>query len=152
MRLDDRLKTALAAYKAGDVAGGDKARAQISDLARKIDTLAANQQETLASWVKDARAYGDSPREKADYTTQAKAIVTIWGGTGHLSDYASRAWSGLYADYYMPRWQMMLEDARAAALAHRPLNEAAAIARIRAWEEQWVANGQSYPHAAPADP
>lgn len=152
MRLDDRLKAALAAYKAGDVAGGDKARAQISDLARKIDTLAANQQETLASWVKDARAYGDTPQEKADYATQAKAIVTIWGGTGHLSDYASRAWSGLYADYYLPRWQMMLEDARAAALAHRPLDEAAAIARIRAWEEQWVANGKDYAHAAPTDP
>ena len=102
--------------------------------------------------MKDARAYGDTPQEKADYATQAKAIVTIWGGTGHLSDYASRAWSGLYADYYLPRWQMMLEDARAAALAHRPLDEAAAIARIRAWEEQWVANGKDYAHAAPTDP
>jgi alpha-N-acetylglucosaminidase len=148
MMLDDRLKAALAAYKAGDVAMGDKARAQVESLARKTDTLAANQQETMASWV-DARAYGDTPREKAEFATQAKAIVTIWGGTGHLSDYASRAWSGLYADYYLPRWQMMLDDARAAALTHKPFDEAASIARIRVWEEKWVANGQSYAHAAP---
>ena len=152
MVLDEHLKAALAAYQAGDLAKGDAERAQVEGLARRIDALAAGQQETLASWVADARAYGDSAREKADYATQAKAIVTIWGGTGHLSDYASRAWSGLYADYYLPRWQMLLSDQREAAASGHKLDEAASIARIRAWEEQWVGNGQSYRHAAPANP
>jgi len=121
-------------------------------LAQQIDAISANQQETLASWVADARAYGDTPAQKAEYARHAKAIVTIWGGTGHLSDYASRAWAGLYAGYYLPRWQMMLEAQRAAALSHQKIDEAATIARIRDWERQWVEHGRVDPTPPPSRP
>jgi len=152
MALDDRLIAATKAYQAGDVAAGDKARAAMEHLAQQIDAISANQQETLASWVADARAYGDTPAQKAEYARHAKAIVTIWGGTGHLSDYASRAWAGLYAGYYLPRWQMMLEAQRAAALSHQKIDEAATIARIRDWERQWVEHGRVDPTPPPSRP
>jgi len=152
LALDDRLKAALVAYRDGDLAAGDRARAGVETLARHIDALAANQQETLASWVGDARTYGDTPAEKVANARAARAVVTVWGGTGHLSDYASRAWAGLYADYYLPRWQMLLADLRAARAAGSPFDEAASLARIRAFENSWVADAPLRATPPPAQP
>jgi alpha-N-acetylglucosaminidase len=152
LMLDARLKAALAAYGAGDVAAGDRARAGMVRLALQIDHLAGNQQETLGTWIADARAQGDSPAEKAHFAQDAKAVVTIWGGQGHLSDYASRAWQGLYAGYDLPRWQMLLAARRAAALAHRPFDEPATQAAIRQWEQAWVTDGRLWPRRRPTAP
>lgn len=150
--LDARLKETLAAYRSGDIAKGDRARTAMAALALRIDHLAGNQQETLGSWIADARASGDTPAEKARFAQEAKAIVTVWGGQGHLSDYASRAWQGLYAGYYLPRWQIYLDAQRAAALAHRPLDEAATQTRVLAWEQQWLQDGRNWPRQRPAAP
>ncbi|MBT0669193.1 alpha-N-acetylglucosaminidase C-terminal domain-containing protein [Novosphingobium profundi] len=152
LRLDDLLKATLAAYQSGDLARGDASRARLVRLARLVDRLAGNQQETLGSWIADARAYGDTPQEKDRYAQDAKALVTIWGGKGHLSDYASRAWQGLYAGYYLPRWQQFLDAERAAAAAHTAFDEPAALAAIRTWETDWVADGRTWPRTRPADP
>ncbi|MBB6504312.1 alpha-N-acetylglucosaminidase [Sphingomonas endophytica] len=151
LALDDHLKAAVAAYQRGDVAAGDRAAARITSLARAIDRLIGGQQETLASWIADARAYGDTPTERRRFEEDAKAQVTVWGGAGHLGDYASKAWAGLYADYYLPRWTMYLSEARAAARAGRPVDDAAFLKRLHAWEMRWVADGRSYRAAAPAD-
>ncbi len=104
LSLDDSVKAAVAAYQKGDVATGDRETARVKALALAIDHLIGGQQESLASWIADARAYGDTPAEKTAYEQNAKAQVTIWGGRGHLGDYASKAWAGMYADYYLPRW------------------------------------------------
>lgn len=152
LRLDEALAATLAAYRDGKVDEGDKARAHVVELARQIDLLAGNQQETLGTWVADARAYGETPAEKARFAADAKAIVTIWGGEGHLSDYASRAWQGLYAGYYLPRWQIFLEAQRKAAVSGHPFDEAATIKTIREWETKWVEDGRPWTRQRPADP
>jgi alpha-N-acetylglucosaminidase len=152
LRLDARLRGAIAAYAAGDVAKGDRDAAIAGTLAQEIDALIGNQQETLGSWIADARAYGDTPAEKDAFEEQAKAIVTSWGGEGHLSDYASRAWQGLYAGYYLPRWQLFLAAQRKAALAHQPLDEAATAAAVKEWERSWLTDGRTWPRRRPADP
>jgi alpha-N-acetylglucosaminidase len=152
LRLDDHLQAAIAAYAAGDVARGDEEAARAGALVNRIDALVGNQQETLGSWLAEARAYGETPADRAAFVRQAKALVTVWGGQGHLSDYASRAWQGLYAGYYWPRWQLFLADQRAAALARRPFDEAASLARIRAWERAWVGDGRMWPRRRPASP
>ena len=102
--------------------------------------------------IADARAYGDTPAEKNAYEQNAKAQVTIWGGRGHLGDYASKAWAGMYADYYLPRWTRYLTEARAAALAKRPVDDAAFTARLLDWEKNWVASPRTYKASPPADP
>ena len=150
--VDGDLKTAIGAYRAGDIAAGDAAQAHAAAMVAQIDALAGNQQETLGTWLADARAMGDTPAERARFVEQAKAVVTFWGGEGHLSDYASRAWQGLYAGYYWPRWQMFLADQRAAAIAHRPFDAAATQAHIRAFEQAWLRDGRLWPRQRPADP
>lgn len=152
LRLDERLKVAIAAYHSGDVAAGDKAAADLTRLAGLIDDIAGNQQETLGSWIAEARAYGDSAEEKDRFTEQAKAIVTVWGGRGNLSDYASRAWQGLYTGYYLPRWQAFFAAQRAAIVAHRPFDEAGINGAIRAWEQRWLTDGRLWPRRRPAAP
>jgi len=152
LRLDDELRRAVAAYKAGDIARGDAAAAKVHRLALAIDHLIGGQSESLASWIADARAYADTPEEAKAYVGDAKAQVTIWGGDGNLADYASKAWQGLYARFYLPRWTLFLKSLRAAAVAGRPLDEAATRKAILAWERQWVADDAVYRQDRPKNP
>lgn len=152
LKLDEALKATIAAYKAGDVTTGDRAAARVEGLARRIDGLLGNQQETLGSWIEQARAYGDTAAEKKRFAEEAKTIVTVWGGTGNLSDYASRAWQGLYVGYYLPRWRMFLGAARQAAVDGTPLNEDAVKADIKAWEKIWLNDDKLWPRQRPASP
>lgn len=56
----------------------------MAELTGQIDHLAGNQQETLGSWIADARAAGDTPQEKGRFAQEAKAIVTVWSRQGPL--------------------------------------------------------------------
>ncbi|WP_200913302.1 alpha-N-acetylglucosaminidase [Sphingomonas sp. Leaf10] len=151
LRLDARVQRALLAYAAGDVASGDRAVAGIEPLARAIDLLLGNQQETLSSWIDMARAYARSPEDERAFVTDAKAQVTIWGGEGNLADYASKAWAGLVADFYLPRWQHFLRERRAAAIAGTPFDDTAVRRDIRDWEQHWVKDTKTYRRIRPHD-
>jgi alpha-N-acetylglucosaminidase len=152
LELDRLLKASIVAYRDGKLAEGDRARARMAALARRIDLLAGNQQETLGSWVADARAYGDTLAEKSRFAEEAKALVTVWGGQGHLSDYASRAWQGLYAGYYLPRWESFLTAQRAAAASGKALDEPATLVAVQAWEQQWITDGRAWKRQKPRNP
>lgn len=150
LRIDDKLQAAVAAYRRGDGAAGDRARADIQALALQIDALLGVQPETLATWIDDARAYGDTPADAAAYVANAKAQVTVWGGEGNLNDYASKAWQGLYRDFYLPRWSRFLDALKAAGTG--PFDEAAVTRDGVAWERAWVAADTVYRRQPPADP
>ncbi|MGN6366154.1 alpha-N-acetylglucosaminidase [Asticcacaulis taihuensis] len=150
--IDASLQAAIGAYKAGDLAGGDAAVKHLSDLARRVDALLGAQQETLSSWIDDARAYGDTPAESAYYVENAKAQVTVWGGKGNLNDYASKAWQGLYADFYLPRWTQFLASLRQSVIAQTPFDQTAFTAAITDWEHEWVKADTAYTRHVPADP
>ena len=152
LTLDDALRRAIAAYKAGDIAAGDASVARVRRLALAIDHLIGAQPESLASWIADARAYADTPAQAKAYVADAKAQVTIWGGDGNLGDYASKAWAGMYARYYLPRWTLFLNALRAAAVVGKPLDEAAMRQAIIAWERKWVADDVVYRRVQPKDP
>lgn len=152
LKLDERLRNAIGAYQAGHIAEGDAAAAGVARLATMVDALLGNQQETLGSWIGDARTYASNPIDRDRFTVDAKAVVTVWGGEGNLSDYASRAWQGLYAGYYLPRWQIFLAAQRQASAAGKPFDEAAAIASVKAWEQQWLTDGQTWPRRRPSEP
>ena len=152
LSLDAALRQAIADYKAGRVAAGDRSVARVRALALAIDHMIGAQPESLAHWITDARAYADTPQEAKAYTADAKAQVTIWGGDGNLTDYASKAWQGMYADYYLPRWALFLNALRAAAVTGKPFDEAATRQAILGWEKHWVADGTVYRQVRPKDP
>ncbi|MCH1925206.1 alpha-N-acetylglucosaminidase [Shewanella sp. C32] len=147
---DALLQQAVAAYQAGDINAGDAAANKFAVLLTKLDKLMGLHQETLHTWLSDAAAYGDNPQEKSYYVHNAKLQITQWGGT-KLKDYASKAWQGMYADYYLPRWQLYLQQLRQAQISKQPLDDAAAQQALIDWETHWINDpsipAQEIPHA-----
>jgi alpha-N-acetylglucosaminidase len=150
LEIDTQLQAVVAAYRRGDLAAGDLGRRKISDLALALDALLGVQPETLATWIDDARAYGDTPADAATYVSNAKAQVTVWGGEGNLNDYASKAWQGLYRDFYLPRWSRFLDALRAAGTGD--FDKKAVVKDGVAWERAWVKADTVYRRQRPADP
>jgi alpha-N-acetylglucosaminidase len=150
LEIDAQLQAVVAAYRRGDLAAGDQGRRKIADLALALDALLGVQPETLATWIDDARAYGDTPKDAAAYVSNAKAQVTVWGGEGNLNDYASKAWQGLYRDFYLPRWSRFLDALRAAGTG--AFDEAAVVRDGIAWERAWVKADMVYRRERPTDP
>jgi alpha-N-acetylglucosaminidase len=150
LEIDAQLQAVVAAYRRGDLAAGDQGRRKIADLALALDALLGVQPETLATWIDDARAYGDTPKDAAAYVGNAKAQVTVWGGEGNLNDYASKAWQGLYRDFYLPRWSRFLDALRAAGTG--TFDEAAVVREGIAWERAWVKADTVYRRERPTDP
>ena len=150
--IDRRIEAAITAYKGGDIATGDTLAAAVTRLATGIDSLIGGQQETLSSWIDDARTYGDTPAEKAYYVQNAKAQITVWGGKGNLNDYASKAWQGMYAGFYLPRWTRFLTALRQSAVAKTAFDQGAFTADIIGWEQAWVAADMAYTRQRPAHP
>ena len=99
-----------------------------------------------------ARAQADTVADRTAFTENAKAQVTIWGGEGNLSDYASKAWQGMVASYYWRRWQMAFAALRAAAQRGHGVDARELRAQIGAWEQGWVTDGRTYSREAPGDP
>jgi alpha-N-acetylglucosaminidase len=138
-RLDQVLQQAVQAYQGGDATKGDALAGQVTALAQSIDTLLAAQPESLARWQQQAAAYGDDAETSAYYVRNARAQVTVWGGEGNLSDYASKAWSGMVAGYYLPRWQQLFAALRATSAQGVAFDEPVFHAQVKQWELAWVA-------------
>lgn len=96
------------------------------DLMIKLDRLLASHPNLrLDSWVELARNFGDSDEEKKYYESNAKRLITTWGGD--INDYSARTWNGLIGSYYAQRWQLWL-DAQKTNQAFDMLD----------WEEYWI--------------
>lgn len=86
------------------------------------------------------------------YVGNARAQVSVWGGDGNLADYASKAWQGMYAEFYLQRWTRFLSAYRAARKAGTPFDEAAFNTKLAAWERQWAEQGSVPKRQPPRDP
>ncbi|HTY87691.1 MAG TPA: alpha-N-acetylglucosaminidase [Candidatus Acidoferrum sp.] len=117
------------AYDRKDAAEFKRAADRFMALGRDMDQLLGTRTEfLLGKWIDDARSWATHHAEQAYYEKDARSIITIWGGG--LTDYAGRQWNGLMRDYYLPRWQMLID----ATLAE--LNQGKPVDRP-ALEKQW---------------
>jgi len=87
--------------------------------------LASHPSHRLSTWVRFARKWGDYEDEKDYYESNAKRLLTTWGGDP-VNDYAGRVWSGLIRDYYVPRWKEFYTGAHTS------------VDSLKLWEEQWI--------------
>lgn len=148
--IDMLLQHTMLAYQQGNVKQGDNWRQQAKQLIQHVDALIGGQQETLYSWVSDARSYADSTELADLYERNARKQVTVWGGSS-LKDYASKAWQGMYAHYYLPRWELFFDAQRQAALSGKALDNAAIEQQLIAWENAWLDKPLPAASAVPAD-
>ena len=84
-------------------------------------------------WLQDAEAAAEGAAERAQWSLDARRLVTLWGypisvpprHTSKLSEYAYRLWAGLVGSYYRARWGMFTAAVRAAAAGGVPFNQSA---------------------------
>jgi alpha-N-acetylglucosaminidase len=121
-----------------DIRRADELYNNIEKLSSDLDTkISARGTNSLDHWLKSAWNYGDSKETSKLYLKNAKMIITMWGGNDHLNDYASRAWHGMYKEFYWPRWKMFLRALRESSISNKPFDELKERGLIKDWEEKW---------------
>ncbi|WP_281233972.1 alpha-N-acetylglucosaminidase [Flavobacterium gelatinilyticum] len=136
--IDEELIECIKAYNEKDIEKGDKLFKQIEKQALDIDNIMIGQPlNSLDNWVKTASDYGTSSAESKLYVKNAKTLITLWGGAGHLNDYASRSWRGMYKGFYWPRWKMFLEAYKKSIVENTPFDETKERETIKNWEIKW---------------
>ena len=118
----------------------------ISRCVQDMEALAGTvESRMLGRWLDASSAMATNPEEEVRFLENAKRILTLWGGPGHvLHDYSNRHWAGLLAHFHLPRWQQFgdaLLDAmdRRVHFSKRQVN-----ADLIAWEEAWCTSGERY--------
>ena len=150
MILRDRMAEA---YDRKDAAAFDKAANDFLMLGRDLDKFLATRSEfMLGKWINDAKSWAANAAEKAYYEKNARTILTIWGGNGELLDYANRQWSGLMRDYYLPRWQSLIEATLAELKGGRTVDRTVLERKWRAHEKHFADTAAgSYAHRPNGD-
>lgn len=145
--VDNRFFTARRAHREGQPGLRDTLWHEAHRLLVGIDRLVAWRQDMrLERWVDDARQWGRSQAEKDYYEENARRQVTLWGGP-ELHDYASKVWSGLIRDFYLPRWDRFFE-----LLCNSSQYDTVPVERLVEWEEAWVRSTALSPSIPVSDP
>ncbi|MBR4809122.1 MAG: alpha-N-acetylglucosaminidase C-terminal domain-containing protein [Bacteroidales bacterium] len=147
-----RLRDEFAgAFRYNQPAAAEEIAGQMRDLLHDIATLAACEPSfRFENWLKDAVRWA-GPGEEAYYRHNAWQIVTVWGDTPYLGDYASRMWSGLISTYYAPRWEIFLEEALDCLREGRPYEQEKVEELVGAFEKAIVEAAPAVAEPAPAD-
>ena len=145
--LRDSLELAYAATDAPEVS---RLSGRMRELLHDVADLAACEPSfRLQNWLSGAVSWASDPGEEEYYRHNAWHIVTTWGYSPTLNDYASRLWSGLVSGYYAPRWELFLDELQACMAEKRPYDQAVMDARLEAFERDAV---ESAPEARDSRP
>lgn len=110
-----------AAYKAGNREEMLAAKQAFLDLCDEITAVLKTRREfSLDDWISDARSWGHTEEEKAYFEMNARTLISVWGDSFHLWDYANRDWDGLVDTYYKVRWERFFDAVIAAFDAGEP--------------------------------
>jgi alpha-N-acetylglucosaminidase len=135
------------AYAARDAQGVAAAGSAFLELIDDMDTLAATRSEfLLGRWIADARRWAQTDKEARLYEWNARNQITLWGPPeGVLFDYAAKQWAGLLRDYHRGRWELFLQRLQESLAADQPWDAEAWTKEVRAWEDAWTRETDSYP-------
>jgi len=142
------------AYDKKDIPAFEKASEEFMTLGGELEKFLGTSTEfMLGKWIGDARSWAADESEKAYYEKDAREILSVWNPSGSLTDYANRQWSGLMADYYLPRWQILIDATLAEMKTGVPVNIDDLHARYRAHDLQFAGTtGGNYPEKPLEDP
>ena len=127
------------AYEAGDIMmmknRGDKMREILADLDKLVS---CHPTFSLNKWITDARDMGHDAASKNYYEMNARSLITIWGDSYHLTDYANRSWAGLTNQYYSVRWDRFINEVIKAVEKKKAFDEEVFFNESRMYENEWV--------------
>jgi alpha-N-acetylglucosaminidase len=136
----------VAAYNAKDAAAYRKSSQEFLQLIGDVDELmATNDEFLLGRWLEDAKRWGQTDAERARLEWNARRILTLWGKTPELNDYAWKEWSGMLSGYYAKRWELFFRRQLEALQANKPFDRRACDAELLKMEEQWDCQRECYP-------
>ena len=141
------------AYRTSDLAAARLVAGQMLQLLEDLDALAAcDPQLSLKRWLDDASAWGTTSEESAYYRRNARKIITVWGDSKTLLDYATRLWSGLVKSYCVPRWEMYISEILSCIENGREYDQAAFFERLTEFEKSWAISDDTIEHKVPVCP
>ena len=127
------------AYEAGDIPmmknRGNKMREILTDLDKLVS---CHPTFSLHKWITDARDMGHDTASKNYYEMNARSLITIWGDSYHLTDYANRSWAGLTNQYYSVRWDRFINEVIKAVEKKKAFDEEVFFNESRMYENEWV--------------
>jgi len=134
-------------YQRKDVVAFKKHTSEFIELIDDMDQLLATRKDfLLGAWVADARRCGQTADEKALYEMNAKDLITLWGDKDcPLNEYACKQWSGLFNDFYRPRWQQFFAQLQLDMEGKKAFSKNDFASQIKNWEWQWVNTHKDYP-------
>ncbi len=141
-----------AAYRSGNLALARKKGVEMTDILDDMDRLLACHREfRLSSWLEPARRLAGDDAALADYYERnAKVLISVWGDSYHLTDYANRSLSGFVFSYYRVRWMMFLQEILGCMKTGKAFDQKAFDERIYDFERQWP-DTATYPARTPED-
>ena len=142
------------AYYAKDREALAKATGEYAQFVSDLDELLATRREfLLGKWLADAKHWATNDDQRRLYEWNARNLITLWGPRDSvLHDYSQRQWSGMFAGFYLPRWQMLFERLDRALAEDKPFDAKAFENQVRDWEVNWTHNDTQYPAVARGDP
>ena len=143
----------VTAYKKKDRESLASAGERFLGLLRDMDELLATREEfLLGRWLADANRWPTSGEEERLYEWNARNQITLWGPRDSvLHDYARKQWSGLTKSFYLPRWEMFLDDLDRSLADGEPFDAESFEQELRTWEEQWTHKSDPFPDQPEGD-
>ena len=133
------------AWHAKDAARFDQVSQRFLELIRDVDELLATRQEfLLGCCLEDAKRWGATPAERAKCEWNARRVLTLWGQTAALNDYACKQWSGMFNGYYAKRWKRFLDAAAESLRRGEPFDEAKINRELVTWTAEWSDGHETY--------
>lgn len=128
----------IEAFKQQDRPALKRASEKMLALLRELDELLATRPEfLLGTWLEEARRWGADPQESDRLEWNARRVLTLWGNTTALRDYACRQWSGMLDGFYLQRWELFHRHLDAALAAGKTFDAEAFGAELFTFEQRW---------------
>jgi len=142
-RLHDEV---VAAYGTGDPQALEQASVRFLQLIRDLDELLGTRGEfLLGRWLADARRWGATDAERARMEWNARRVLTLWGESTAIDDYARKEWSGMLSGYYQVRWEKYFEELARSLRSKKPFDSKTFDEELRQWLRDWSDRRDGYP-------
>jgi alpha-N-acetylglucosaminidase len=136
----------IAAYERKDRDALRRAAAGFRGFLEDLDALLATRPEfLLGRWLEDARRWGRTDAERRRLEWNARRVLTLWGNTPALRDYASRQWSGMLTGFYLKRWDLFFERLDQTLARGDTFHPDAFLADLFEFEKNWADATDRYP-------
>jgi len=140
------------AYIQKDAEAFRKASDDFLQIMLDMDELLETREEFLLGRdLEMAKAWGTTPAEKAIFEWNARRILTLWGETPEIDDYACKEWSGMMSGYYYKRWKWYSDEVEKALKAGTKFDETKFQRELRAWMLEWSDSKETYPSKPKGD-